>query len=159
MKSQEEMTAFNFVYVLHEVSVKYLFRDVGLKKLLGLWIEIWESLTQQQCIYGKRQNHWDSGVKIWSKDYKVKVSGRKELVEYTAGFITKLSGEPSQGKFMAKDFSRKCVQSEISKAPENLKKMTHKKNQLLKSETINKKFLMQCHGWNFKKSNNWWLLT
>jgi len=40
MRSQEEMTEFNFVYVLHEVSVKYLLRDVGLKKLLGLWIEI-----------------------------------------------------------------------------------------------------------------------
>ena len=34
MKNQEEIDDFNFVYVLHEVSVKYLVRDVGLKKLL-----------------------------------------------------------------------------------------------------------------------------
>jgi len=42
---------------------------------------------------------------------------------------------------MAKDFSRRCIQSEISKASENFKKMIEK-NQLLKSKTVNKKFLI-----------------
>jgi len=37
---------------------------------------------------------------------------------------------------MAKDFSRRCIQSEISKASENFKKMIEK-NQLLKRNYLN----------------------
>lgn len=29
-----------------------IYKDVGLKELLGLKIEIWESLTKQQWFYG-----------------------------------------------------------------------------------------------------------
>lgn len=33
------------MYILHEVLMQYLVRDVDLEKSLGLQIEIWESLT------------------------------------------------------------------------------------------------------------------
>lgn len=52
--------------------MKYLIRDVGLKKLLGLKIDIWEALTEQQRFYERRQNHWDN-EKVWSKRLTVKV--------------------------------------------------------------------------------------
>ena len=65
-------------------------------------------------------------LRQWGEDMKrkakVKVSGRKELVEDTVGFITKLSEEPSQGKFMAKEFSRRCVQSKFPKLQKIKKK-------------------------------------
>lgn len=63
-----------------EVSVKYLIRDVGLKKWLGLRIDIWESLTEQQQFYEETEP-----PRQWSEIMKQKLIVKVSVIRRNEG--------------------------------------------------------------------------